>query len=96
MAGKGGFTKRNREHQKSSMMRTESDRQSLFYNTYPNKNSDWFKGNDINPKGNFDQLRQVVGIGYAQTKKMDVCALFNWNDDVINMLKKINVVGASD
>ena len=27
---------------------------------------------------------------------MDVCALFNWNDDIVNMLKKSNVVGASD
>ena len=71
-AGKGGFKQRHKAHNKSAMMETDVDRRSLFYNSYPNKNSEWFSQNKDNCKGNFQQLKQVIGIGYLQTKMTKV------------------------
>ena len=95
-AGKGGFKQRHKAHNKSAMMETDVDRRSLFYNSYPNKNSEWFSQNKDNCKGNFQQLKQVIGIGYSQTKMTEVCDLFHWSTEVIQMLEQSNASGAPD
>ena len=96
MAGKGGFNQRHNAHNKSAMIETDVDRRSLFYNSYPNKNSEWFRQNQDDCKGNFQQLKQVIGIGYLQTKMTEVCDLLHWNTEVIQMLEQSYASSAPD
>ena len=69
-----------KQHVTSSMLNNEKDKKSKFYQSYPNKNC---KGNNLPTqsliKGNFQQIKQLMGIGFTKRNLSKVIELFEWN-----------------
>ena len=63
------------------MLNNEKVKASKFYLSYPNKNcKDVNMPPDKMVKGNFQQIVQLMGIGFEKRKTYNVLDLFIWSD----------------
>ena len=91
-AANSGMKKRWKQHLTSSMLNNEKDKKSRFYQSYPNKNCN---ENNLPSqsliKGNFQQVKQLMGIGFTKRNLSKVVELFEWNTTEEEHLKNLSV-----
>jgi hypothetical protein len=87
-AAEVGMSNRWRGHEKASKLDTAQDRKSRFYRLYPHQN---FLTNDPSclRKGEFQDLKQFVGIGFKRYNKENIVNLFDWDNDEVKELEKL-------
>ena len=83
------FKKRGDEHVRASMQRSDEDRDSLFYRTFPNQLSKRQKTESF--EGHFQDLHQRVGLSYTKCRLDTIIGLFEWNQFTEVMLGKVKV-----
>ena len=82
-----GFASRWKEHQRASLLRNSSEKQRRYSLLYP----DTTKAAGVEGRmGTFQDLKQRVGLGMERTKRDEIIALFNWDEDEENELKKLS------
>ena len=83
--------KRWKQHVTSSMLNNEKDKKSNFYQSYPNQNCN---ENNLPPKslikGNFQQIKQLMGIGFTKRNLSQVIELFEWDTTEEEHIKKLS------
>ena len=82
-------------HMSASKRRTISDLKSTFYETYPSKSAE-NTPNIQSIKGNFEDLKQLIGIGFEETKMKEVTDLFHWSDKEVHYLRHLSLPNKSD
>ena len=95
-AASTGMKKRWKEHLTCSMLNSESDKDSKFYSSYPNMNC---KAEDMpsekTVKGRFQQITQLMGIGFDKRKMSNVLGLFDWSNDEEMHLSSLSMNGGT-
>jgi len=78
-----GFATRRKGHQKASLLTSSTEKQRRFSLLYPDET----KAAGIDGRmGTFQDLKQRVGLGIERSKRDEIVALFNWNEDEENEL----------
>ena len=96
-AAETGTRKRWKEHVSASMLTTESNFKSVLYSLYLNENCATENlPTTIQQKGVFQQLEQLIGIGFDRTKMKEIVSLFEWGDEEIYELQKLKGINARD
>ena len=85
-----GMKRRWKEHVSSSMLNNEKDKRSKFYLPYPNKNciEENLPSKELT-KGNFQQIEQLMGIGFIKRNMSRIINLFDWET---NEEEKLNTL----
>ena len=82
-----GFATRWKGHQKASLLTSSTEKQRRFSLLYPDET----KAAGIDGRmGTFQDLKQRVGLGMERSKRDEIIALFNWDEDEENELKKLS------
>ena len=72
-----GLKKRGIEHEKSSLQKSDQNRDSNFYRTFPHKDCERSKTADF--EGCFQDLQHRVGLSYHKENLQNVINLFHWS-----------------
>lgn len=88
-ASKGMYS-RWKSHINASKRNTITNLKSTFYETYPSREA-VNQPDDTLIKGNFEDLVQLVGIGFKTDKQKRVVELFEWSDKEVFELDKLNL-----
>ena len=80
-----GLKKRGNEHFKASLQKSDQDRVSTFYRTFPHKECERRKTADF--EGYFQDLQQRVGISYHKDNLQRVIELFHWSETILSYLE---------
>ena len=81
------------QHERSSMLTTEAHRRSVFYGSYPHKDSTY---NHPRAKGTFQDLEQLGLLGFDRQKAQQIVDLFEWSDLEKEQLGKLSVTASHD
>jgi len=82
-----GFATRWKGHQKASLLTSSTEKQRRLSLLYPDET----KAAGIDGRmGIFQDLKQRVGLGMERSKRDEIIALFNWDEDEENELKKLS------
>ena len=75
-----GMNKRWKGHEKASKRSSHTDRKSDFYKAYPSKDAVHQPESD-EQKGFFDQLEQLIGVGFEKSNRDFIINLFEWSEE---------------
>ena len=74
------------------MLNTDKNQQSKFYLSYPNKNC---REENLPPqqliKGNFQQIQQLMGIGFTKRNSSQLINLFDWDNQEEEQLNNLSM-----
>ena len=80
-----GLKKRGNEHIKNSLQKSDQNRDSIFYRTFPHKECERRKAAEF--EGYFQDLEQRVGISYNKDNLQNVIDLFYWSESTEKFLE---------
>ena len=96
-AAETGIRKRWKEHVSASMLTTEANRKSVLYSLFPHDKCETENlPKTSKQKGVFQQLGQLIGIGFDRRKMKEIVSLFEWGDEEIYELQKLKGINARD
>ena len=86
--------KRWKEHCAASLLKNHNERTNKFYCAYPSSETNASENEILRGKrGNFEQLQQLVGVGFSKELMSDITSWFSWSAYEVEQLGLLAGVG---